>query len=99
MVVLPVKGFRDHSACAERVAYHGLGVTNDDPQISPTELIRLIEQVMNDPTFKQRGGQMREKFKQQARPDIAADVIEKAISDHGNGLAPNVRTKQAGSLR
>jgi UDP:flavonoid glycosyltransferase YjiC (YdhE family) len=85
-VVLPVKGFRDHSACAERVAYHGLGVQNDDPQISATELVRMIEQVINDSSFNARVGQMREKFKQQARLDIAADVIEKAITQPYSGV-------------
>jgi UDP:flavonoid glycosyltransferase YjiC (YdhE family) len=37
MVVLPIRGFRDHPDCAERVVYHGLGVQNDDPQVSPIE--------------------------------------------------------------
>jgi glycosyltransferase, MGT family len=86
-IVLPVRGFRDHSACAERVAYHGLGVKNDDPGISSAELVRMIEQVIYDPSFNHRVGRMREKFKQEARLDIAADVIEKAITQPYSDLA------------
>lgn len=79
MIVLPLKGPRDHSDCADLVVYHGLGVKNDDPQISPNELILLIEQVISDPSFKHRVNQMREKFKQEDRIDLAVRVIERTI--------------------
>jgi UDP:flavonoid glycosyltransferase YjiC (YdhE family) len=46
----------------------------------------MIEQVINDSSFNARVGQMREKFKQQARLDIAADVIEKAITQPYSGV-------------
>jgi zeaxanthin glucosyltransferase len=80
MVALSIKGFRDHDDCAQRVAYHGLGLRNNDPQISPDELILLIEQIITDPSFKRRVDQMRETLKQQDRLDLAVEVIERAIS-------------------
>ena len=82
MVVLPLKGRRDHSDCAQRVAYHGLGVQNDDPNISPGELILLIDQVLNDTSFRYRVDQMREMFKRQDRLELAAQVIENVIAGH-----------------
>ena len=76
MVVLPLKGFRDHPDCAKRVVHHGLGVQNDDPNISPSELILLIEQVINNPSFSSCVDLMREKFRRQDGLELAAEVIE-----------------------
>jgi zeaxanthin glucosyltransferase len=80
MVILPLKGFRDHTLCAERVVHHGLGVQNDDLQVSPDKLILLLEQVMNDPSFNHRVNLMREKIERQDRLEFAATVIERAIA-------------------
>jgi zeaxanthin glucosyltransferase len=82
MVVLPLKDFRDHPVCAERVAYHGLGVQSDIAQVTSVELVALVDQVLNDRSFKLRVDSMREKFCQQDRPDLAARVIESVISNH-----------------
>jgi zeaxanthin glucosyltransferase len=80
MVVLPFEDFRDHSTSAARVVRHGLGVQSDVARVSSVELISLIEQVLNDQSFKLRVDLMREKFLQQDRFDLAAEVIEDAIS-------------------
>ena len=80
MIALPSKNFRDHFSSAERVVYHGLGLQRDIAEVSSTELISLIDQILNDQSFKLRVDLMREKFLQQDRFDIAIKVIENSIS-------------------
>lgn len=85
MVVLPLFNARDHVMCAERIVYHGLGVSGNIDQVSVNDLGSLIEKVMSDRSFKEQVGLMREKFKQQDRLDIGAAVIEGIILglEHG----------------
>jgi zeaxanthin glucosyltransferase len=80
MVVFPFEDFRDHATSAARVVHHGLGVQRDVEQVSVAELISLIEQVLNDRSFKHRVDLMREKFLQQDRFELAAKVIEDSVS-------------------
>lgn len=81
MVVIPISGFRDHYNCAERVTYHRLGVHSDLSQVSSSGLVMLIENVLNDQSFKHHISLMREKFMLDDRLDLAVEVIEHEISN------------------
>jgi MGT family glycosyltransferase len=95
MVILPQMNFRDHYCCTERVAYHGLGVYRDLARATSNEVVSLIEQVINDPSFKYRIGLMQEKFKQQDRLDLAVKVIENAIANDRESVSSAVEPPPA----
>jgi MGT family glycosyltransferase len=90
MVVFPLMQGRDHTACAERVVYHGLGLQGDIEKVSSSELGSLIEYVTKNQAFRERVSQMREKFKQQDRMGVGIKVIEDVIAAYANRHRQNL---------
>src|SRR5262249_52319047 len=80
MVVLPIRNFRDHFICGERVVYHGLGVCSDLAEVSSDELMRLIDCVLKNQSYRHRVKLMREKFKRQDGLELAVKIIENTIA-------------------
>jgi UDP:flavonoid glycosyltransferase YjiC (YdhE family) len=81
MLVFPLMPGRDMVPCAERVVFHGLGLRGQIEQVSDSELDSMIEQLLNDSSFKQRVNRMRELFKQQDRLDRGVQVVEDLIAN------------------
>jgi MGT family glycosyltransferase len=81
MLVFPLMPGRDMDPCAERVVFHGLGLRGQIEQVSDSELDSMIEQLLNDSSFKQRVNRMRELFKQQDRLDRGVQVVEDLIAN------------------
>jgi MGT family glycosyltransferase len=81
MIALPRMNYRDHATCAERVVYHGLGARADMANVTSNELMLLIEQIINAPSYKRQVELMRERFKQQERLDLIVKVFDGVISN------------------
>ena len=80
MACFPLLLERDHVACAERVVYHGLGLSGKISEATAPQIESSIERLIADGSFHANVSEMREKFKRQDRLVLGAEIVEQAIS-------------------
>jgi zeaxanthin glucosyltransferase len=77
MVAIPVA--YDQPGVAARIAYHGVGEFLDIENLSVERLRSLIEQVLENPRYREKAGNFQAAIAQTRGLDLAADVIERAF--------------------
>ena len=87
MIVLPL--FYDQPGNAARVLYHGLGVRSRFDKVSTSGLGRLMESVVENPSFGERARRMAASFVDAQARAPSVGVVESLIA---NRLAAEIRT-------
>jgi MGT family glycosyltransferase len=77
MVAIPI-GY-DQPGVAARVAYHGVGEFTDIENLSVERLRRLIQQVLQNPQYRERAKKFQAAIAQTHGLDLTADLIERAF--------------------
>lgn len=85
MILFPM--IRDHPAIASRVAYHGLGLRGRFRRISVEQFRTLLDEVENNPSFKERVEAMGRRFREVERRSPGVHIIEAALSRGLDGEA------------
>lgn len=78
MVVFPVTW--DQPGNAARVVYHGLGVRGNLNDVSVEKIQHALDRAHNDPSFKIRVMQMRDKFREMECSGTGVRIIEQALA-------------------
>ena len=78
MLLIPIH--YDEFGNAARVVYHGLGTRLQLKDVSAFELGRLIDEVLNDPSYSARAKQMSEKLRKLERQSPGVAIIEDTLS-------------------
>jgi MGT family glycosyltransferase len=77
MVAIPI-GY-DQPGTAARIAHHGTGEFIELDELTTERLRRLIEKVLQDPSYRMRAGYFRRLISKKRGLDVAADIIERAF--------------------
>jgi zeaxanthin glucosyltransferase len=87
LVVLPC--MLDQPGNAARVEYHRVGVKEDISQLTAERLIRAVEQLLGEPSYRQRAQEMSRAFREQGGIERACALIEAFLdtSRAGQGAA------------
>ena len=88
MVAIPI-GY-DQPGVAARIAYHGVGEFLDIEHLSVERLRRLIEQLLEDPQYREKARWFQSVIAQTRGLDVAADVIEREFDDISRDATPTV---------
>lgn len=86
MVLFPM--IRDHPAIAARVLYHGLGLRGNFRRVSAEQFRMLLDELGNNPSFKERVEAMGERFREVERLSPGGHIIEAIVdrvSDRRDG--------------
>ena len=79
MLAFPL--MRDQFVSADRIVYHGLGLRVDVEEIEPEELSSMLDQLIENESYRERVRAMREEFRRAEAMNLSVTVIEKAIAD------------------
>lgn len=79
MVAIPI-GY-DQPGVAARIAYHGVGEFVDVSEVTAERLSVLVDQVLANPSYRDKAQYFKEVIAQTRGLDVAADVIERAFAD------------------
>ena len=77
MVAIPI-GY-DQPGVAARIAYHGVGKFLELESLTVERLVRLIQEVLTNPTYREKARWFQKVIAQTRGLDVAADVIERAF--------------------
>lgn len=77
MVAIPI-GY-DQPGVAARIAYHGAGEFMDIENLSAERLRRLIQQVLENPQYREKARKFQAAIAQTRGLDLAAEIIERAF--------------------
>ena len=91
MLAIPI-GY-DQPGVAARIAYHGVGEFIDIENLSVEWLRRLMQQVFENPQYRQKARKFQGAIAQTRGLNLAADLLERALKrkprDVFNALAAN----------
>ena len=79
MLLIPI--YYDQPGNAARVVYHGLGARLRLKEVSPFELGRLIDRVLNDSSYSARAKLMSEKLRNLEHQSPGVAIIEDTLCD------------------
>jgi MGT family glycosyltransferase len=79
MILFPL--IRDHPAIAARVAYHGLGVSENIHTVSVERLHSLLDRVSQSPSFKSNVEAMRGEFRRAEERARGAELVAAFLSE------------------
>ena len=77
MVAIP--NAYDQPGVAARIAYHGVGEFLEIEDLAVERVQRLIQQVLENPRYREKARWFQEVIAQTRGLDLAADVIERAF--------------------
>ncbi|NOJ91608.1 hypothetical protein D7W82_06600 [Corallococcus sp. CA049B] len=100
MVVLPIQ--YDQPGISARVVHHGLGVRAAPASVTPRTLLRLLDEVVTVPRYRENLRRLRARFEEAEQQRPAADVIEdflhhprRPAARSAGPLSPSVPTARA----
>ena len=95
MVAIPTA--YDQPGVAARVAYHGVGEFLEIDDLAVERVQRLIQQVLENPRYREKARWFQKVIAQTRGVDVAADVIERAFRLPANpqSFRPNPSTLTA----
>ena len=80
MVAIPI-GY-DQPGTAARIAHHGTGEFIELDELTTKRLRRLIEKVLQDPSYRERADYFQKVISKTRGLDVAADIIEQAFQKY-----------------
>lgn len=94
VVVFPIS--RDQPDNAKRVVHHRLGLSGDLASFTPQGIFSLVQQVADDPEYRQNMERMRSRFLAVEESGVGVKVIEDTLRRHGR-LTPSAPAASAQS--
>jgi MGT family glycosyltransferase len=89
MVAIPIA--YDQPGVAARIAYHGTGEFIEVDELTTHRLRGLIEEVLQDPIYRDAAEYFQKVISKARGLDMAADIIEQAFQKHETKVATQVR--------
>jgi MGT family glycosyltransferase len=80
MVAIPIA--YDQPGAAARIAHHGTGEFIEVDELTTDRLRRLIEKVLQDPSYRERADYFQTVISKTRGLDVAADIIEQAFQKY-----------------
>jgi MGT family glycosyltransferase len=78
MVVFPIA--HDQPGNAARIVYHGLGLRGNTNEVSARQILSLVDEVVENPSFRERVGAMSAIFRDIEKSGIGVEVVERILS-------------------
>jgi len=89
MLVFPC--WLDQPGNAARVVFHGLGLRGDIKSVEPESLLRVLDQILSEPRFRDAVRRFSRIFREQESCSRGADFIEQFIGKAENGAGSDAR--------